>query len=159
MSDNLGFYDRPYPVIIERGKDVWGIIVLGLDGCTGASETLDGALGSLNDIVDEYIEVLEELDRPIPDPPPGPVFVKIVHEDYFDDWDETLEYDTWIKVPEAARLLGCSANTVKTFIKDGRIPAYQPGRDYLLRTSEVMKFIIDSRTLKPTGSTPKEKVA
>lgn len=156
----LEFYRHPYPVIIEQGKDTWGIIVLGLPGCLGSTLSLDEAFGILNEMVDDHLEMLKEYGEPIPDPPPGPVFIKIVQEAYFTEyWDETLEYDQWLKVPEASKQLGLSGATVKTYIKEGRLPAYQPGRDYLLRQSDVTKFLLASRTRKSTGSASREKVA
>lgn len=157
-------YRHPWPVLIERGKDLWGIIILGLPGCQAAAETLDEALGMLNETVEDHIAVLKEFGDPIPDPPPGPRFIKVLldqenAEDYGPDWDESLEYEQWIKVPKAAKLIGCSQDTVKNYIKDGRLPAYQPGRDYLLRLSDVIKFVLASRTQKRTDSTSREKVA
>lgn len=149
-------YRHPWPVLIERGKDLWGVIILGLPGCQGAAETLDEALGMLNETVEDHIAVLKEFGDTVPDPPPGPRFIKVLldqgnAEDFGPDWDESLEYEQWIKVPKAARLIGCSQDTVKNYIKDGRLPAYQPGRDYLLRLSDVIKFI-HSSLVKPEGS-------
>ncbi|MBU1741312.1 MAG: type II toxin-antitoxin system HicB family antitoxin [Proteobacteria bacterium] len=140
-------YHHPWPVLIERGRDLWGIIVLGLPGCNAQYETLDEALARLDEVVDDHLEAMKDLGQSVPDPPPGPRFVKVLlDEDVLDEaWDEALEFEQWLKAPQAARLIGVSAPTVKRYIKEGRLPAYQPARDYLVRLGDVMSFIKSRR--------------
>jgi excisionase family DNA binding protein len=52
-------------------------------------------------------------------------------------WDITQTYSPFLKVPEAAEALGVSERTIRNWIRDGQLPAIQPGgKGHTVRISE-----------------------
>lgn len=63
---------------------------------------------------------------------------------------EKLIAPEFLTVPEAARLCGVSRNTVYSWVKHGRLSAYQtPGRTNLIRPSALVRFMHESGMFVP----------
>ena len=56
----------------------------------------------------------------------------------------------WMSTREAARRLGVTARTLYRFVDEGALPAYQMGRVYRIKQSDVDAFIEQARI--PPGS-------
>lgn len=56
--------------------------------------------------------------------------------------------DEWLSVTEATRLLGKSATTIRTMIRDGQLVGRQdvPGGKYLIRESECARFLAEAES-------------
>lgn len=53
-------------------------------------------------------------------------------------------------VPEAAKYCGVSRNTLYTWVRNGKLPAYQtPGRTNLIRPTDLVKFMQDNGMFVP----------
>lgn len=58
----------------------------------------------------------------------------------------------FLSVPEAARLCGVSRNTLYTWVRKGKLGAYQtPGRTNLIRPSDLVKFMEGSGMFVPAA--------
>jgi len=58
----------------------------------------------------------------------------------------------FLSVPEAAKLCGVSRNTLFTWVRKGKLSAYQtPGRTNLIRPSDLVKFMQDSGLFVPAA--------
>ncbi len=56
----------------------------------------------------------------------------------------------FLSVPEAAKLCGVSRNTLYTWVRRGKLSAYQtPGRTNLIRPSDLVKFMQESGLFVP----------
>ena len=54
----------------------------------------------------------------------------------------------WLTVEEIYEVLGrrVPMDTIRSWIRSKRLPAYKPGRAYLVKREDLDKFIKDSRT-------------
>jgi excisionase family DNA binding protein len=59
--------------------------------------------------------------------------------------DESTE---WLSVEEIFEILGrhVPLDTIRSWIRTKRLPAYRPGRSYLVKREDLEKFIRESRT-------------
>ena len=59
----------------------------------------------------------------------------------------------WLTVEDIYELLGkrVPMDTIRSWIRSKKLPAYKPGRTYLVKREDLEKFLRDSRT------TPDEK--
>ncbi len=58
----------------------------------------------------------------------------------------------FLSVPDAAKLCGVSRNTLYTWVRKGRLPAYQtPGRTNLIRPSDLVRFMEESGLFVPAA--------
>lgn len=58
----------------------------------------------------------------------------------------------FLSVPEAAKLCGVSRNTLYTWVRKGKLSAYQtPGRTNLIRPADLVKFMQESGLFVPTA--------
>ena len=60
----------------------------------------------------------------------------------------------WLTVADVYEVLGrrVPLDTIRSWIRTKRLPAYKPGRTYLVKREDLDKFIRDSRT-KPDDQT------
>ncbi len=54
----------------------------------------------------------------------------------------------YLTVEDIAGLLGVSVDTVRNWIKQGRLEAYKVGRDYRISNEQFEKFMQERRTRK-----------
>lgn len=54
----------------------------------------------------------------------------------------------WLTVEDIFELLGrrVPMDTIRSWIRTKRLPAYKPGRTYLVKREDLEKFLRDSRT-------------
>jgi excisionase family DNA binding protein len=53
-----------------------------------------------------------------------------------------------ITVQEAANLMGVEGDTIRAWIKAGKLPATQPGKEYLIQIVKLYQFIENHSTVK-----------
>lgn len=49
--------------------------------------------------------------------------------------------DDLLSTDEVAGLLGCCSKTIRNYIRDGKLAASRPGRDYLIRWGDVLRML------------------
>jgi excisionase family DNA binding protein len=54
----------------------------------------------------------------------------------------------WLTIQDVYELLGKKVpmDTIRSWIRSGKLPAYRPGRTYLVKREDLEKFLQDSRT-------------
>ena len=59
-----------------------------------------------------------------------------------------MEDKTWLTVEDIYELLNRSVplDTIRAWIRSKKLPAYRPGKAYLVKREDFEKFIQDSRT-------------
>jgi excisionase family DNA binding protein len=60
----------------------------------------------------------------------------------------------WLTVEDIYEVLGrrVPMDTIRSWIRTKRLPAYKPGRAYLVKREDLEKFIRESRTMPDEGS-------
>ncbi len=60
----------------------------------------------------------------------------------------------WLTVEDIYEELGrrVPMDTIRSWIRTKRLPAYKPGRTYLVKREDLEKFIRESRTMPDEGS-------
>jgi excisionase family DNA binding protein len=58
-----------------------------------------------------------------------------------------------LSLPEAADRLGVSVYTVRRWIKDGKLRAFRPGKEYRIREVDLEEFL-QAREVRPKGPAP-----
>ncbi len=55
----------------------------------------------------------------------------------------------WLTIQDVYELLGrrVPMDTIRSWIRTKRLPAYKPGRTYLVKREDLEKFIRESRTM------------
>jgi excisionase family DNA binding protein len=56
---------------------------------------------------------------------------------------------TWMGANEAAVLLGCSSQTIRNWIRSGRLKASRPNHRYMVRGSDFVAFAESTRGVTP----------
>lgn len=59
----------------------------------------------------------------------------------------------WLTVEDIYELLGrrVPMDTIRSWIRSKKLPAYKPGRTYLVKREDLDKFIRESRTVTDEG--------
>ncbi len=62
--------------------------------------------------------------------------------------------DDWLTIQDVYEILGKKVplDTIRSWIRSKKLPAYKPGRTYLVKREDLEKFLRDSRT-KPDDQT------
>lgn len=56
-----------------------------------------------------------------------------------------MNIEKWVNLEDIADHLGVSKDTVRTWIKDGKIPVYRAGKRYKFKISEVDEWVRNGR--------------
>jgi excisionase family DNA binding protein len=54
----------------------------------------------------------------------------------------------WLSVEKIAEELDVPLNTVRAWIREGKLTAYKPGREYRVKREDLNKFLEETRTNK-----------
>ena len=56
--------------------------------------------------------------------------------------------DDWLRIEDIYQRLGRKVpmDTIRSWIRSGKLPAYKPGRTYLVKREDLEKFLRESRT-------------
>ena len=53
----------------------------------------------------------------------------------------------WLSVEDIAKELNVPLDTVRGWIRNKRLPAYRPGREYRVKREDLVKFLENRRTM------------
>ena len=54
---------------------------------------------------------------------------------------EEMQVEKWVNLEDVAEHLSLSQDTVRTWIKEGKLPAYKAGKRYKFKISEVDEWV------------------
>ena len=58
---------------------------------------------------------------------------------------EGMQVEKWVNLEDVAEHLSLSQDTVRTWIKEGKLPAYKAGKRYKFKISEVDEWVRTGR--------------
>ena len=58
---------------------------------------------------------------------------------------EEMQVEKWVNLEDVAEHLNLSQDTVRTWIKEGKLPAYKAGKRYKFKISEVDEWVRTGR--------------
>ena len=58
---------------------------------------------------------------------------------------EEMQVEKWVNLEDIAEHLSLSQDTVRTWIKEGKLPAYKAGKRYKFKLSEVDEWVRTGR--------------
>lgn len=58
---------------------------------------------------------------------------------------EEMQVEKWVNLEDVAEHLSLSQDTVRTWIKEGKLPAYKVGKRYKFKISEVDEWVRTGR--------------
>ena len=58
---------------------------------------------------------------------------------------EEMQVEKWVNLEDVAEHLSVSQDTVRTWIKEGKLPAYKAGKRYKFKISEVDEWVRTGR--------------
>ena len=58
---------------------------------------------------------------------------------------EEMQLEKWVNLEDVAEHLSLSQDTVRTWIKEGKLPAYKAGKRYKFKISEVDEWVRTGR--------------
>ena len=58
---------------------------------------------------------------------------------------EEMQVEKWVNLEDVAEHLSLSQDTVRTWIKEGKLPAYKAGKRYKFKISEVEEWVRTGR--------------
>ena len=58
---------------------------------------------------------------------------------------EEMQVEKWVNLEDVAEHLSLSQDTVRTWIKEGKLPAYKAGKRYKFKISEVDDWVRTGR--------------
>lgn len=66
---------------------------------------------------------------------------------------EEMQVEKWVNLEDVAEHLSLSQDTVRTWIKEGKLPAYKAGKRYKFKISEVDEWVRTGRIKDKEQST------
>ena len=101
-----------------------------LPGCMADGATRQEAIANAEIVIQEWLEMAQNLGRPVPQPQGG-----------------------MVTIPEAAERLGLSVAMVRRYCAQGKLPAQKVGKGWVIRRWELERFAINPRhSGRPGGS-------
>lgn len=128
------YSDLKYSIrMLNNGDDTYSVEVPKLPGCYSTGRTKEECITNIVEAIELHLEGLKKAPPEDPMPsievrPNGPMA-----DDYL------------IALPEACKFLDISDATIRRYIKDGKIPAYNFGKEYKFKIQELLDFIESSR--------------
>ena len=58
---------------------------------------------------------------------------------------EEMQVEKWVNLEDVAEHMSLSQDTVRTWIKEGKLPAYKAGKRYKFKISEVDEWVRTGR--------------
>lgn len=127
--------------ILNNGDDTFTVEVPKLPGCYSTGKNKEECISNVIEAIELHLEGLKK--HPPEDSIPA---IEVVQAAPPPD-------DYLISLPEACKLLDVSDATIRRYIKEGKVPAYNFGKEYKFKVQELMEFIDSSRVeIKPSRS-------
>lgn len=135
------YKDLKYSIrILNDGSGSYSVEVPKLPGCYSTGKDKDDCIHNAVEAIELHLEGMKK--KPEPDPIPE---IQVVETAPSAD-------DYLISLPEACKFLDISDATIRRYIKSGRIPAYNFGKEYKFKISELSDFIDSNRVPAKTES-------
>lgn len=126
--------DLKYSIrILNNGNDTFSVEVPKLPGCYSTGRSKNECITNVIEAIELHLEGLKKI--PHTDPMPS---IEVVQDGPRSD-------DYLISLPEACRFLDVSASTLRRYIKEGKVPAYNFGKEYKFKIQELSRFIDSTR--------------
>jgi excisionase family DNA binding protein len=125
--------------ILSNGDGTYSVEVPKIPGCYSAGKTKSECIANIVEAISFHLEGAEAV--PQQDPIPGIEVVKA----------GPSVSDHLISLPEACKFLDISDATLRRYIRAGRVPAYNFGKEYKFKIDELSQFISTTR-VTPKGS-------
>lgn len=58
---------------------------------------------------------------------------------------EEMQVEKWVNLEDVAKHLSISPDTVRTWIKEGKLPYYRAGKRYKFKISEIDKWVREGK--------------
>ena len=134
------YSDLKYSIrILNNGDESYTVEVPKLPGCYSTGKTKTECLTNILEAIELHMEGLKS--TPPIDPIPS---IEVIHE-------LPAIADYLISLPEATKFLSVSDATIRRYIKSGRVPAYNFGKEYKFKVKELSDFV-DSCRVTPKSS-------
>lgn len=119
--------------ILNNGDDTYSVEVPKLSGCYSTGRNSEECIANIIEVIELHLEDVKN-----PPPPEAIPAIEVVQE-------APRAADHLISLPEACKFLDISDATIRRYIKDGKIPAYNFGKEYKFKISELASFIDSTR--------------
>jgi excisionase family DNA binding protein len=125
--------------ILNNGDRTFSVEVPKLPGCFSTGRNKNECIRNIIEAIDLHLDGLKKV-------PPKDLIPSIEVVD-----DEIGDVAYLISLPEACKFLDISDATIRRYIKDGKVPAYQFGKEYKFKIQELSEFIESSRVKRKIG--------
>ena len=137
------YKDLKYSIrILNDGSGSYSVEVPKLPGCYSMGEDKEDCIHNAVEAIHLHLEGVKQ--KPEPDTIPE---IQVIEAAPSAD-------DYLISLPEACKFLDISDATIRRYIKNGKIPAYNFGKEYKFKISELTNFV-DSSRVKSNGRSRK----
>jgi excisionase family DNA binding protein len=141
MKNKPSYSDLKYSIrIMNNGDDTYSVEVPKLPGCYSVGKTKNECIANIIEAIALHLEGLKKV--PPEDAMPA---IEVIHEAPQTD-------DYLISLPEACKLLAISDATIRRYIKSGKIPAYNFGKEYKFKVKDLSDFVescrVESKPIK-----------
>lgn len=131
--------DLKYSIrILNNGDDTYTVEVPKLPGCYSVGTTRDECIANIIEAISLHLEGLKKA-------PPEDLMPAIEVVQSAPTADDHL-----ISLSEACKLLDISDATIRRYVKDGKLPAYNFGKEYKFKVNELYEFIENSKVKVPS---------
>ena len=143
------YADLKYSIrILNNGDDTYSVEVPKLPGCYSTGRTKNECITHVIEAIELHLDGLKK--APPEDSMPS---IEVVEEG-------PSSNDYLISLPEACKFLDVSDATIRRYIKDGKVPAYNFGKEYKFKIPELAAFIESTRVeIRKPGKTPQGRKA
>jgi excisionase family DNA binding protein len=140
------YSDLKYSIrILSNGDGTYSVEVPKLPGCYSSGRTKEECISNIVEAIELHLE--DKSNVPDEDQIPG---IEVVED------SPRLE-DYLISLPQACKLLDISDATIRRYIKDRKIPAYNFGKEYKFKVEELIKFIDSKRVVLEKNEKPSKQ--
>ncbi len=129
--------------ILNNGDGTYSVEVPKIPGCYSAGKTKSECISNIIEAISLHLEDSDSV--PPQDPIPGIEVIKT---------GPSIS-DRLISLPEACKFLDISDATLRRYIRDGRVPAYNFGKEYKFKIEELSQFIATTRVTPKISRTHK----
>ncbi|MBI2605361.1 MAG: type II toxin-antitoxin system HicB family antitoxin [Deltaproteobacteria bacterium] len=137
---HAAYSDLKYSIrILNNGDDTFSVEVPKLPGCYSTGRNKDECIAHIVEAIELHLEGLKRV-------PPEDAMPSI---EVVQDVPETDDY--LISLSEACKFLDVSDATLRRYIKDGKVPAYNFGKEYKFKIQELSGFV-DSTRVEPKSA-------
>jgi excisionase family DNA binding protein len=119
--------------ILNNGDKTYSVEVPKLPGCYSTGRSKNECIANVVEAIELHLEGLKK--APPEDSMPA---IEVASEVPRAD-------DSLVSLPEACKFLDISDATLRRYIKDGKVPAYNFGKEYKFKLGELAAFIDSTR--------------